>query len=117
MNPDDMDAPVTRRELREELQQLEERLEQKLDQKLDQKLEKLRVQLGDELKAHANAIHESTRAQLAAIDEKYSAIPARVTKLEECCEDLKPRIATLERKVFAPRKRRKSVPRAIRRRG
>ena len=98
----DMTTPVTRGELREELAQLEQRLEQKLDQKLEQKLDQklahfatkaeLEIwggalaarftELSAELARHAQAIHEAATRQIAALDDKYSDLPKRMTRLE-----------------------------------
>jgi cell division protein FtsB len=38
--------------------------------------------LRTELARHTNAVHESMTAQIAAIDEKYADLPARVHQLE-----------------------------------
>jgi hypothetical protein len=100
MNPtDDMDAPVTRRELREELasfkQAFEERIDAIIDAKLEQKLEQ-------KLAHFANVILEAVRAQIAALDDKYGSLPLRIATFETQYGDLPARVATLERKVFAP---------------
>jgi len=132
---DDMNTPVTRRELREELQQLEQRLDHRLDQRLerqrdeltqtfDQKLDRQRDELiqmfdqkldrqRDQLMRHteeisrrdSNGIVENLRSFIGALDDKYSSIPARTDAVEAAIADLSPRVAHLERKVFAPRKR------------
>jgi hypothetical protein len=96
MNPsDEMDAPVTRRELREELQQFELRLDERF-------------------RRYVNVVIENQRREIGGLDDKYSSLPAKTAALEESVADLAPRVAVLERKVFAPRAR--STKRAARRR-
>ena len=110
---DDMESPVTRRELREELAKFEERFEQKLEQKLEQKFEQkfaaFRREISLDLARHVNAIWEQLRTEIRALGEpskpsipdELKTLPARVEKLEE--------------HVFAPPKRR-TPTRAARRR-
>lgn len=104
---DDMDHPVTRRELREELaryatrDELREELARALtDYPKRQDLEawagalnaKIDA-LSGELAQHANRILESTREMVGVIDEKYNDLPRRVTALEA--------------KVFPPKRQRR----------
>jgi uncharacterized protein YceH (UPF0502 family) len=92
----DMSTPVTRGELREEIAQLETRLEQ-LETRLDQKLEHLEFRLEarldlwggallerlmTELARHTRASQEAMSTQISVIDEQYTDLPARVTRLE-----------------------------------
>lgn len=42
----------------------------------------MRVELTGELAQHTRAIEESTRAQIAALDDKHADLPRRVTALE-----------------------------------
>ena len=108
-NNDDMESPVTRRELREELAKFEERFEQKLEQKLEQKFAAFRREISLDLARHVNAIWEQLRTEIRALGEpskpsipdELTTLPARVEKLEE--------------RVFAPPKRR-TPTRAARRR-
>lgn len=100
-NDHDMEAPVTRRELREELADFERRLDEKFEQKFEQKLAPVWreiaefraevaqkfagvsreiAQLSLELARHANAISEQLRAEFRALGE---ALPPRVDRLEE----------------------------------
>ena len=90
---EDMRQPVTRGELREELTLLEQELEQKLDDKLrlwagalddriDRGERRLVAHMTAETTRQINAIWEATRAQIAVLDDKYTDLPARVSRLE-----------------------------------
>ncbi len=126
-NEDDMEAPVTRRELREEFAKFEERFERKLDEKLDEKLEQkftreftvFRREIDDklaevnrtlsvELARHVNAVAELLRTEIRALGENKPT-------LTEVLETLPRRVEKLEERVFAPPKRR-TPTRATRRR-
>ena len=121
----DMSSPVTRGELREELAALEQRLEQKFEQKFVTKddlrlelqnyptkedlrnelakyatkqdldtwggalLERMTVEIGRAVRAAM----ESVRISVNAVDDQYRDLPARVARLEA--------------KVFAPKRRRR----------
>jgi hypothetical protein len=148
---DDMDAPVTRRELKgfeQGMEKFQTRLNELMTQTLvkhtewfaqwmsrqedwlqnnfaqehewfarwrvaqDETLEKrlsaqaeVLTRYADELLTrHANAIMEHQRTLIGGLDD-YSSLPPRTTALEETVAELAPRVATVERKVFAPRKR------------
>ena len=122
---DAMEAPITRRELREELAEFEERFERKLDEKLEQKLdEKLEQKLEHkfvefeqrivqrlsmELAQHVNAVSEQLRTEIRALGEPNKA------SIPEELKTLPRRVEKLEERVFAPPKRR-TPTRAARRR-
>jgi hypothetical protein len=85
----DMSTPVTRAELKAELEQLEPRLDQKLDEKLGLWGGALRAQIDaseqrllTELARHVRAFQEAMSTLIAAVDDKYTDLPARVTQLE-----------------------------------
>ena len=112
---DDMDKPVTKRELYEALEvwggalearadaklgvleaRLETKLETKLDLKLDAFRDEVRVQLKHlsvELAQHANRIIDTMKEMVGVVDEKYNDLPGRV--------------AVLEAKVLPPRRQRR----------
>lgn len=127
---DEMDAPVTLRQLREELRQfvtrtelqteletfgekLEARLEARLEAKFDAKLEKIRreivLDIGEEMARQIRAGQEETRAWLRTLDDQYRDLPKRVTTIE--ASELPSRVEKLEAAVFAPppRKRRRKA--------
>ena len=89
---DEMDAPVTRRELREELDQRFGELHKflaalisKLDARfeaIDARFEETETRMSAEMARHARAIEESVRTQIVALDDKYKDLPARVSALE-----------------------------------
>jgi hypothetical protein len=95
---DDMDTPVTRRELREEVQHLEDRLDRRLDG--------LERRLDERWRHYVTSIVENQRSNIGVLDDKYSSLPRRTDALEGAVEELAPRVAVVERKVFAPTKRR-----------
>lgn len=119
--PDEMERPVTRRELREELdeelaklktelrvefreefatkvdlqnmtrlllREMETREHRMLDRMdtmftaLRGDMATMRLELSGELAQYTRAVEESTRAQIAALDDKYADLPRRVTALE-----------------------------------
>ena len=107
---DDMDKPVTKRELYEVLEiwggALEARIESRFDTKLDHlearietrfdtKLDQWGNRLSAELAQHTNRILEETRSMIRVIDDKYE-----------------PRVSKLEATVFAPKRRRATRRRA-----
>ena len=104
-NEQDMDAPVTRRELREELAALESRLEQKLEQKLGA----FRIELSAEFARHANAILEQCREWFVVIDDKYKALPGRVQKLDDTVQSLTDRVQRLEDAAPKPKRPRRAA--------
>jgi hypothetical protein len=95
----DMDAPVTRRELHEALEIWGGALEQRLEQRIEQRiiiavkalLEAQEARLVEELRAQARGSVDRLSDRIGAIDDKY--------------QDLPPRVARLEAKVFAPTRR------------
>lgn len=92
----DMDAPVTRRELHEALETwagaIISRLETTLERfALKQDLAAMEQRLMMELRRHTKASEIELAGRLVAVDQQYTDLPARVTRLEA--------------KVFAPRKR------------
>jgi hypothetical protein len=50
--------------------------------RMDAQLDGLRRDLRSDLARHANAIFESAQAMIRAIDDKYTDLPGRVTRLE-----------------------------------
>jgi len=77
--------------LDQKLDNLEARLDQKLEQKLKHVATKadldiwggaLLERLLTELVRHTRAIQESMSTQISAVDEQYTDLPARVTRLE-----------------------------------
>lgn len=101
---DDMDKPVTKRELHEALEiwggALDARLEAKLDARLgafearvDAKIDAVGARLSSELAQHTNRILEEVHQIIGAVDEKYRDLPPRVTRLEA--------------KVFPPKRQRR----------
>lgn len=90
---DDMDKPVTKRELHEALEIWGGALEARLDAKIDSKLDAMGARLSAELAQHTNRILDTMYEVTGAIDEKYSDLPARVTRLEA--------------KVFPPKRQRR----------
>lgn len=90
MNDRDMTAYVTRGELREELTRaleiwggaLHSRIEEgerRLEQRIDQRFEQMSIDLA----RHTNAILESFRIQISAIDDKYKDLPGRMKHVED----------------------------------
>ena len=98
-NNADMDAPVTRRELREEFAKFDERFDQKLDQKLAQFKSEIIAEfkrdiiaeLSAELARHVAASAEQSRSEMRAVDDQYKTL-----------KTLPPRVEKLEERVFAP---------------
>ena len=114
MNTDeDMDKPVTKRELHEALGLWAGALEARLEQKLEQKLEKLEhkldakveafattinakidgwgLQLSLELKQRTDAILEAMSAIIGRIDGKYADLPGRMEQAERRLDKLEVR--------------------------
>lgn len=111
-NEQDMDAPVTRRELKEELAAFEERLEQRFDdfeQKLEQKLDERFSKMLAELAQHVNAGLEQTRIWFGVIDDKYKDLPPRVTTLEADRTSLTGRVQRLEDAAPKPKRPRRAA--------
>jgi hypothetical protein len=100
----DMDAPVTRREMREEFDAFEKRFEAKLMAKMEKKFvtremfdiamgaifarfddlkRDLKRDLGEDIARHAKATQEYVSDQIRIVDEKYADLPGRVARLEE----------------------------------
>jgi hypothetical protein len=133
-DPSDMESPVTRRELREELQgfatkrdleafatkrdleafatkrdlegwahQLDRMWDAKLAVILDTRFESFRRTLEADFARYAKVFLEEMRSFVRTMLEPHQDVPARVTTLEE----LPPRVAKLEAKVFAPRRKRR----------
>lgn len=80
-------------------QKLEQKLEEKLDRMLDQKLQQrlahlatkadleiwggaLLARIQTDLARHTKAIQEALSAQVSALDDKYTDLPRRVSRLE-----------------------------------
>ena len=115
MNERDMNAPVTRQELREELanyptrQELRESLDdlaQRFDAKFAAMLAAMDARFA-EMRADMHALIKTTETVLimridASLDP-HRGVPERVTKLES--EELPSRVRKLESKVFAPKGR------------
>ena len=107
-NNANMSTPVTRDELRDELTQLEQRVDRRFEQ-VDRRLEEIsgeltrmatkvelelwggalmaRIEQSEkrlmmELARHTQANHEASVRLLAAIDDKYTDLPGRVSRLE-----------------------------------
>lgn len=87
---DDMDKPVTKRELHEALEvwggALEARIDARFDariSRLETKTEQSKDQLSAELAQHADRILEETRKMVGVIDQKYSDLLGRVDALEQ----------------------------------
>lgn len=137
---DEMDTPVTRREMHEELTQHRGEWREELAkhrEEVREELTKVRDEFAkhreevreqfveqrtwlaqyadDILSRHSKAMMEYLQSLIGPVDDKYSSLPRRTDELETTVADLSPRVATLERKVFAPPKRR-SAKRASRRR-
>ncbi len=87
----DMDAPVTRRELHEALEIWGGALEQRIIIAVKALLETQEARLLEELRAQARGSVDRLSDRIGAIDDKY--------------QDLPPRVARLEAKVFAPTRR------------
>ena len=121
----DMSHPITRGELREELAALEQKLDQKLENyptkaDLEKKLENYptKADLAVHLEGWATRILEVARAELAVLREQINADMARHVRAaneemrdwmraqDDRYRDLPPRVARLEAKVFAPKRRR-----------
>ena len=126
MADEDMERPVTRRELKEELEKLEKRLEENLDEKLEVKLEeKLEKKLEEKLEEKLAPIHavllrlvahaEQTNRRFDELEhritvESKSAIEwgvAQVRAITDAYQDLPRRVTRLEAKVFPPRRTRR----------
>lgn len=124
----DMDAPVTRRELREELANYPTRAElhealgiwaAEIERRVTVSVSaELSAQLGAQLSAHISAQNAEIARQFRASEERmrdfmraclepHDGVPERVTTLEE----LVPRVERLETKVFAPKRRRRPAKR------
>jgi hypothetical protein len=104
-NEANMSTPVTRDELRDELSQLEQRVDRRFEQ-VDQRFETMLRQMATkaelelwggalmacieqaekrlvmEIARHTQANHEASVRLLAAIDDKYTDLPGRVSRLE-----------------------------------
>ena len=59
--------------------------------RMDTQLEGLRRDLQSDFARHANAIFESAQAMIRALDDRYTDLPGRVTKLESRLLDVEPR--------------------------
>jgi hypothetical protein len=110
-NADDMDAPVTKRELHEalevwagairaEMASLHSELRSELRSEVRSELGELRTEmatlrrdLAADVVSHIKAANEEMRAWMTAFDDRYRDLPPRVTRLES--------------KVFAPKRRRR----------
>lgn len=104
---DEMDKPVTKREMHEALgiwggalnartDALEAKLDAtaaRLDSKIDSKIDAMGARLSAELAQHTNRILDAVYEITGAVDEKYSDLPPRVTRLEA--------------KVFPPKRQRR----------
>jgi len=117
---EDMDAPVTRRELRDELRQFKSELKTELKTELSELKSELKSELtasitksvvlavGEEMARQIRAGQEETRAWLRTLDDQYRDLPKRVTTIE--ASELPSRVAKLEAAVFSPpRKRRRKA--------
>jgi hypothetical protein len=80
---DDMDKPVTKRELHRALEVWGGALEARLEAKIKANGDENRHQLSVELAQHTNRILEETQKMLGAYDEKYRDLPDRVDVLEK----------------------------------
>jgi hypothetical protein len=94
---DDMDKPVTKRELHEALEVWGGALEARIDARFDARISRLETktealsveirqskdQLSAELAQHADRILEETRKMVGVFDQKYSDLPGRVDALEQ----------------------------------
>jgi len=107
-NEANMSTPATRDELRDELTNLERRVDRRFEQ-VDRRLEQMTAQLTTmatkvelelwggalmarieqsekrlmmEIARHTQANHEVSMRLLAAIDDKYTDLPGRVSRLE-----------------------------------
>jgi hypothetical protein len=126
---DEMDTPVTRREMHEELSKVREdfaKHREEVREDFAKHREEVRQQFveqrtwlaqyaDDILSRHSKAMMEYLQSLIGPVDDKYSSLPKRTDELETTVADLSPRVTTLERKVFAPPKRR-PAKRASRRR-
>jgi hypothetical protein len=159
MSNDDMDTPVTRRELREELRELEDRLDARIRHSVNamgeqnrqytdtmaeqnrqyvdtivarigeqnrqyvdtmaeqnrQYVDTIVARIGEQNRQYTNTMAEQNRQYMNTIadqirghfgtlDDKYSSLPGRTDAVETAVAELAPRVAVLERKVFAPAK-------------
>jgi hypothetical protein len=59
--------------------------------RMDTQLEGLRRDLQTDFARHANAIFEAAQAMIRAIDDKYTDLPGRVSRLESRLPDLESR--------------------------
>jgi hypothetical protein len=106
MNERDMDAPVTRREMYEALDTLALKLNRRMDLLGDALLERIDskfAELRGELRALILTTEEKLMHRMDSLLDPHRAIPERINKLES--EELPLRVAKLERKVFAPKRR------------
>ena len=71
---------------------------------IDQRFDSFRVEVGAEIARHLGAFEESLRAQIRALDDKYSDLPGRVAKLENGAPSPKRR-ATAGKRRRARRRR------------
>lgn len=122
---DEMDHPVTRRELREELasyptrKELHEALEiwgGELENRLERKMlvigehiaahvtAQVTAHTSAEIARHVTASEERIRADMRAMLDPHHGVPDRVTGLEA-------RVDRLELKVLAPKRRRRTARR------
>ena len=114
-----MDAPITRRELKEELTALEERLETRLEQKLEQKLAWVKAEFARmdarfedvlaEFRRHTSALLERTQDYINVLDDKYKALPGRVERLDDTVHSLAERVQRLEDAVPKPKRPRRAA--------
>jgi chromosome segregation ATPase len=68
----------TRAEIETRFAQVDQRFAQ-----VDQRFTQLERHVSSEIAQHTRASNEESRGQLAAIDEKYADLPARMTRVED----------------------------------
>jgi BMFP domain-containing protein YqiC len=99
----DMNAPITRGEMYEALEIWAGNIEARLGARLSEAFDRLRDDLAAQMRGHKEDLERLIRG----MDDKYTQLPERVTKLEE----LPARVTKLEAKVFAPKRGRSSAQR------
>lgn len=104
----DMSTPVTRGELREELAQLEQRLDQKFVTKDDLRNELAKYATKQDLDTWGGALLERMTVEIGrAVRAAMESVRISVTAVDDQYRDLPARVARLEAKVFAPKRRRR----------
>jgi hypothetical protein len=91
--------------LRTELEAQDKRFDAKLDAfraEMRASMDALRTEMLDAFTVAVRGFEESTRAHIAALDDKYRDTPPRLTIVEARVDEVVPRVEHIERRLFTP---------------